>query len=113
MAILPVFLGLGQKCPKCRQRSSPRPGQGNWEVIGVWNGAVHKCTRCMTLVRPRFFSDVPLSADESRRIMAAREAEIKRLEEITGTLPSHPKKPVAEWIEQEIRDIRSRSQHVS
>lgn len=73
MAMLPVILGFGQKCPNCRQRSSPKVGQGTWEIMGVWNGAIHRCTDCGTLVRIGFLAVEALSQAESRRFLSARD----------------------------------------
>lgn len=73
MAWLPVIFGFCQKCPECRQRSNPRPDQGAWEIMGVWNGAIHKCTACGTLVRVGFLTDTALTAEESSRFVAARD----------------------------------------
>ena len=72
MAILPVIFGFGQTCPSCHQRSSPRLGQGSWEVMGVWNGSIHGCIACGTLIRVGFLTDTALTADESSRFQAAR-----------------------------------------
>jgi len=77
MAILPVILGMGQRCPKCSQRSSPKVGQeGKWEIMGVWNGAIHKCTKCETLIRVGFMSDQALTEDEKRLFLESRTASL-------------------------------------
>ncbi len=109
MPVLPVLLGLGQECPKCNQRSNPRPGVGNWEIMGVWNGAIHKCTRCMTLVRIGFFSDVVLTAEEADRFLKARRAEISELEEKAKRFPPYYSRPVSEWTQKDMNDMRRRS----
>ena len=76
MAILPVILGMGQRCPKCNQRSSPKVGQGKWETLGVWNGAIHKCTKCETLIRVGFMSDQALTEDEKQIFLESRAASL-------------------------------------
>jgi len=76
MAILPVIFGMGQRCPKCSQRSSPKVGQGRWEIMGVWNGAIHKCTKCETLIRVGFMSDQALTEDEKRLFLESRTASL-------------------------------------
>ncbi len=77
MAMLLVLLGIGQKCSGCGQRSSPKLGRGNWEVMGVWNGSVYLCTKCGSLVRVGFFSDELLSEEDSERFLAAREEHLR------------------------------------
>ena len=69
MATLPIIFGMGQKCPSCGQRSSPRIDQGDWEVIGLWGGSINKCMKCNSLVRIGFLSDEILFEEESERLL--------------------------------------------
>jgi len=77
MAMLPVILGIGQKCPHCGQRSSPKMDQGDWEVMGLWNGSINKCTKCESLIRVGFLSDELLSKEESENFLARRDEYLK------------------------------------
>lgn len=72
--MLPVLLGMGQKCPKCGQRSSPRVGQGNWEIMGVWNSCINRCTKRGRLLRIGFLSDERLAPQESEAFLKAKAA---------------------------------------
>ena len=74
MPMLPVILGMNQKCPACGQASNPRVGQGCWEVMGLWNGSINRCTKCSRLIRVGFITDQLLTEDEARRFLAARAA---------------------------------------
>lgn len=69
MATLAVIFGMGQKCPSCGQRSSPKIDRGDWEVIGLWGGSIKKCMKCNSLVRVGFLSDEVLFKAESKRLM--------------------------------------------
>ena len=69
MATLQVIFGMGQKCPNCGQRSSPKIGRGDWEVIGLWGGSIKKCVKCNSLVRIGFLSDEVLFKEESERLL--------------------------------------------
>ena len=75
--MLPVLLGMGQKCLKCGQTSSPRVGQGNWEIMGVWNGSINRCTKCGQLLRVGFLSDECLTPREADAFLAARAARLE------------------------------------
>jgi len=77
MAMLPVIVGIGQKCPSCHQRSSPKVGQGDWEVMSLWNGSINRCTKCGSLIRVGFLSDELLSREDSEKFLAAREEYLK------------------------------------
>ncbi len=77
MAMVLVLLGIGQKCSGCGQRSSPKLGQGNWEVMGVWNGSINQCTKCGSLIRVGFFSDELLSSEDTERFLAARDERLR------------------------------------
>ena len=76
MAMLPVLLGMKQKCPACGQSSDPRVGRGNWEVMGLWNGSINRCTKCDRMLRIGFLSDQLLTLEEARRFLEAREAHL-------------------------------------
>ena len=69
MATLQVIIGMGQECPSCGQRSSPKIGRGDWEVIGLWGGSIKKCVKCNSLVRIGFLSDELLFEEESKRLL--------------------------------------------
>ena len=69
MVILPVIFEMGQKCPSCGQRSSPKIDQGDWEVIGLWGGSINKCMKCNSLIRIGFLSDEILFKEESERLL--------------------------------------------
>ena len=69
MATLAIIFGMGQKCPGCGQRSSPKVGQGDWEIIGLWGGSIKKCMKCNSLVRIGFLSDELLFKEESERLL--------------------------------------------
>jgi len=69
MAMLPIILGMGQKCPSCGQRSSPKIDQGEWEAIGLWGGSINKCMKCNSLIRIGFLSDEILFKEESERLL--------------------------------------------
>ncbi len=69
MATLAVIFGMGQKCPSCGQRSSPKIDRGDWEVIGLWGGSIKKCMKCNSLVRIGFLSDEVLFKEESKRLL--------------------------------------------
>ncbi len=69
MATLPVIFGIGQKCPGCGQRSSPKIDRGDWEVIGLWGGSIKKCMKCNSLVRIGFLFDEILFKEESERLL--------------------------------------------
>ena len=69
MATLSVIFGMGQKCPSCGQRSSPKIDRGDWEVIGLWGGSIKKCMKCNSLVRIGFLSDELLFKEESERLL--------------------------------------------
>ena len=69
MATLSVIFGMGQKCPSCGQRSSPKIDRGDWEVIGLWGGSIKKCMKCNSLVRIGFLSDEVLFKEESERLL--------------------------------------------
>ena len=69
MATLAVIFGMGQKCPSCGQRSSPKIDRGDWEVIGLWGGSIKKCMKCNSLVRIGFLSDEVLFKEESERLL--------------------------------------------
>ncbi len=69
MATLQVIIGMGQKCPSCGQRSSPKIDRGDWEVIGLWGGSIKKCMKCNSLVRIGFLSDELLFKEESERLL--------------------------------------------
>ncbi len=69
MATLAIIFGMGQKCPSCEQRSSPKVGRGDWEVIGLWGGSIKKCMKCNSLVRIGFLSDELLFKEESERLL--------------------------------------------
>ncbi len=71
MAILPIIFGMGQKCPSCGQRSSPKIDQGDWEIIGLWSGSINKCMKCNSLIRIGFLSDEILFKEESERLLEA------------------------------------------
>jgi hypothetical protein len=68
MATLTKIIGMGQKCPSCGQRSSPKIDQGNWEVIGLWGGSIKKCMKCNSLIRIGFLSNEILFEEESERL---------------------------------------------
>ncbi len=68
MATLPIIFRMGQKCPGCGQRSSPKIDQGDWEVIGLWGGSINKCMKCNSLVRIGFLYDEILFEEESVRL---------------------------------------------
>ena len=72
MAMLPVILGMNQKCPACSQNSNPRVGRGNWEIMGLWNGSINRCTKCNRLIRVGFITDHLLTEDEAQRFLEAR-----------------------------------------
>ena len=76
MAILPVILGMGQRCPKCSQRSSPKVGQAKSEILWLWNASIHTCTKCATLIRVGFMSDQALTEDEKRLFLESRTASL-------------------------------------
>jgi len=69
MATLAIIFGMGQKCPNCGQRSSPKIDRGDWEVIGLWGGSIKKCMKCNSLVRIGFLSDELLFKEESERLL--------------------------------------------
>ncbi len=69
MAILQRIFGMGQKCPSCGQRSSPKIDQGDWEIIGLWGGSINKCMKCNSLIRIGFLSDEILFKEESERLL--------------------------------------------
>ena len=69
MATLPIIFGMGQKCPSCGQRSSPKIDQGDWEIIGLWGGSINKCMKCNSLIRIGFLSDEILFKEESERLL--------------------------------------------
>ena len=69
MATLAIIFGMGQKCPSCEQRSSPKVGRGGWEVIGLWGGSIKKCMKCNSLVRIGFLFDEILFKEESERLL--------------------------------------------
>jgi len=69
MATLAIIFGMGQKCPSCGQRSSPKIDRGDWEVIGLWGGSIKKCMKCNSLVRIGFLSDEVLFKEESERLL--------------------------------------------
>jgi len=69
MATLAVIFGMGQKCPSCGERSSPKIDRGDWEVIGLWGGSIKKCMKCNSLVRIGFLSDEVLFKEESKRLL--------------------------------------------
>jgi hypothetical protein len=69
MAILPIIFGMGQKCPSCGQRSSPKIDQGDWEVIGLYGGSINKCMKCYSLIRIGFLSYEILFKEESERLL--------------------------------------------
>ena len=73
MATLAVIFGMGQKCPSCGQRSSPKIDRGDWEVIGLWGGSIKKCMKCNSLVRIGFLSDEVLFKEESERLLESEE----------------------------------------
>ena len=77
MAMLPVLLGLGQKCPVCHQKSSPKMGEGKWEAVGLWNGPINRCTDCGRLIRVGVFSDELLSEEDSGRFLKARDENLE------------------------------------
>ena len=68
MATLAIIFGIGQKCPGCGQRSSPKINRGNWEVISLWGGSICKCMKCNSLVRIGFLYDEILFEEESERL---------------------------------------------
>lgn len=76
MPMIFVLLGRKQQCPNCGQKSSPKVGEGRWEVMGVWKGPIHRCADCNALTRIGFFSDEMLSRAESERFLAAREKHV-------------------------------------
>jgi len=69
MAILPIIFGMGQKCPSCGQRSSPKIDQGDWEIIGLWGYSINKCKKCNSLIRIGYLSDEILFKEESERLL--------------------------------------------
>ncbi len=69
MAILQIIFGMGQKCPSCGQRSSPKIDQGEWEVIGLWGSSINKCMKCNSLIRIGYLSDEILFKEESERLL--------------------------------------------
>ena len=69
MATLQVIFGMGQKCPSCGQKSSPKIDRGDWEAIGLWGGSIKKCMKCNSLVRIGFLSDEMLFKEESERLL--------------------------------------------
>lgn len=69
MAILPIIFGMGQECPTCGQRSSPKINQGDWEVIGLHGSSINKCMKCNSLIRIGFLSDEILFKEESERLL--------------------------------------------
>jgi ribosomal protein L37AE/L43A len=77
MAMLSVLLGMNQKCPACGQSSNPRVGRGNWEIMGLWNGSINRCTKCSRLVRVGFMTDQMLTPDEADRFLKARAASLR------------------------------------
>jgi hypothetical protein len=81
MATLPVIVGIGQKCPSCGQRSSPKPGRGDWEVMGIWNGTINKCTKCGSLLRIGLLFDELLNKEDSEKFLSFSE-ELKRKKQI-------------------------------
>lgn len=76
MAILPVILGMKQKCPACGQSSNPRVGREHWEIMGLWNGSINRCTKCNRLIRVGFVTDYLLTPDEAGRFLAACSAHL-------------------------------------
>ncbi len=80
MAMFPVILGFGQKCLACKQRSNPRKGQGYWEPVGLWNGAINRCTKCGRLTRVGFFVDELLTEEAGIKFLAARKVDLERYE---------------------------------
>jgi len=70
MSILPVIIGIGQKCPSCRQRSNPASENGDWEEMGIWNGSINKCTKCDSLLRIGFLFDEALSKEDSETFLS-------------------------------------------
>ena len=72
--MLPVIFGMNQKCPACGQSSNPRAGRGSWEIMGVWNGSINRCTKCGRLIRVGFITDQLLTKDEADRFLKARAA---------------------------------------
>ena len=77
MAMIFVILGGKQRCPNCEQKSSPKVGEGRWEIMGEWRGPIHRCTDCNALTRIGFFSDEMLSRAESETFLAAREKRLR------------------------------------
>ena len=69
MATLPIIFGMGQECPTCGQRSSPKIDQGDWEVIGLHGGSINKCMKCNSLIRIGFLSDEIFFKEESVRLL--------------------------------------------
>jgi len=69
MTTLSIFFGMDLKCPGCGQRSSPKIGQGDWEVIGLWGGSIKKCMKCNSLIRIGFLSDKIFFKEESERLL--------------------------------------------
>lgn len=70
MSMLPVIIGIGQKCPSCGQRSNPETENGDWEVMGIWNGSINKCTKCSSLLRIGFLLDDLLSKEDSEKFLS-------------------------------------------
>ena len=77
MAMLPVLLGMRQRCPACGQRSSPGLGQGDGEIMGLWNGSIDRCTKCGQLVRVGVLTDHRLTPQEAEAFLAARAAHLR------------------------------------
>lgn len=82
MSMVSVLLGFGQKCLACGQTSNPRSGHGGqWEVMGLWAGAIHRCKECEHLIRIGFIFDELLSDADAKSFLAARQADLNKFEQ--------------------------------
>ena len=73
MAMILVVLCAKQRCAQCGQKSSPKRGEGKWEILGVWNGPIHRCTVCGSLSQIGYLFDEVLPTREAVMFLEARE----------------------------------------
>jgi ribosomal protein S27AE len=76
MSIIASMFSGKQTCPNCGQTSSPKRGEGDWELCGMMHGwpssgsrrVLQRCVKCGAGLIVGVFGDHPVSPEEMSRL---------------------------------------------
>lgn len=91
MSILSTLVFGKQKCLNCGQASSPKENEGDWEILGLYNGnSISQCEKCkalqvITLIGSRVLTEKERNAFFcDRKIRSKQQKEMQKFNKVVS-----------------------------